>query len=702
MYLSIKILCLFYFVALLASCTGIKNSQYYEFLSTAVEAPECLTVYEYTPSIKLTGSAKFFKRGLNLVTQYNSTTSKTELKNLTLGDPLQTALPIRYAEVVVYNSKNIIVQCGRTDDFGSIKAVDSVSDLFLPATADTYSVQVLSRTKVSFGSVPAKPIFTLSVSVKKDKYTNKLYTLSENKSSNGLEDISVDLTAFARQTESLEINGGAFNILNSVYTAYSYISQNTGVVDTQCLNKKIDTYWKAGFNPFQYLYPTEDPGQLTANSFYDGFGDKTLNISGGRLGNTSLENTDHFDDYVIIHELGHFIEDNCGQLTSPGGSHNILSRIEPRLAWSEGWSNYLAAQVMYNRIYEINPEFESKMFTAGFTASVDQRWTYFSSTIGYSDSQLNVGNGSGFMFDLKKPGSNPNEWQYGKYEGSFFDKVDPVRYPGEGHFREGAITRGFFKLTNACGPTCALAPLLFENIWKSFDRLTGAGISNIKFKSSHTVLENVKLNSGASWNADIQSKGESEALHLFSSGSYSSGSIDRWIPYGTPLATVQTSACLRTQYIEPRSDDPILTATNSDQRYSNHFYTLDLSLLPGITEIEVTFNKVTTNGTDTQFDLLLFDEDYAFNGDYSCSVVDVNGNCSTTYKPSRTTTLDVLRSDRRSVSALTPKRISLLNTLDPTKKYLLNIRAYTASRTISSVTDYSYSIKVGPGKYLCP
>lgn len=688
--------------ALLASCSGIKNSQYYEYLSTSVEAPECLTNYSYTSMMKLTGTAKFFKRGINLVTQYNSTTSKTELTNLTLGDPLQVALPIRYAEVVVLNSKNQIVQCGRTNGLGYLKAVDSISDLWLPKIADTYSIQILSRINVLFSSYPSKPPFSLHLSVKKDKYTNKLYTLSQASSSNGIDDISVDMTAYARQTESSEINGGAFNILNSIFATYSYINQNTGTVNTQCLNQKVDTYWKAGFNPFQYLYPQENPSTLPANSFYDSLGDKTLNINGGRLGNTSIEDTDHFDDYVIIHELGHFIEDNCGQLTSPGGGHDVLSRIDPRLAWSEGWSNYLAAQVMYNQISEINPEFEGKMYTAGFTSATEKKWSFFSSTVGYSDSVLNVGNGSGFMFDLKKPGNNPDIWQTGPHEGSSFDKIDATRYLGEGHFREGAVTRGFFKLSNACGTTCATVPVPFEYVWSSMNKLTGAGLVSTKFKSSHTVLEKIKTFLGGAWVGDKKTKAESEALHLYSDGTYSSGAVDRWIPYGYALTTRQLSACPRLQYIEPRTDDPILTATNSDQRYSNQYLTIDLSAFPALDEINVTFTKQNISGTSTEFDILLFNEGYSYNIDYSCSSLDSLGNCLTSFKPSRTTNADVVRSDRRSGSTLTTKRLTLLSTLDISKKYLLNIRAYTAAKTISSATDYSYEIKDGSGNYLCP
>ena len=157
------------------------------------------------------------------------------------------------------------------------------------------------------------------------------------------------------------------------------------------MNTRINVYWKAGFNPFQYYYPDADPSTLGSNSYYHHDGDKGLYITGGSLGNTSIVNTDHFDDYVIIHELGHFIEDHCGQLITPGGKHFMTSRIEPQLAWSEGWANYIAGQVMYSNLAEINPEFEARMSQAGFGAS-DLKWSFLSTTWGFSDSQLNVGN----------------------------------------------------------------------------------------------------------------------------------------------------------------------------------------------------------------------------------------------------------------------------------------------------------------------
>ncbi|MBC7467088.1 MAG: M48 family metallopeptidase [Bdellovibrio sp.] len=691
----VRLLYLLPFLYLMSACTGIKNSQYYEYLSTSVEEPECLTSYNYATSVSVTGTAKFFKRGVVPITQYNNTLGANELKNLTLGDPLAAALPIRLAEVIVYNSTNQIVQCGVTDASGNLKALDGAGDLKIPKTAGNYIVQVLARINTDF-VVASKPTTTLHVSIKKDKYTNKVHKLISTSYSNGIDGIGLELIAYARQTDDIEMAGGAFNILNSIYTTYKYLSSHTGTVDATCLNNKIETYWKAGFNPYQYLSPSADPSYLPNTSYYNGAGDKTLNISGGRLGNTSVENTDHFDDYVIIHELGHFIEDNCGQLTSPGGTHALVSRIDPRLAWSEGWSNFLAGQVMYNSIGEINPEFAAKMTAQGLPTA----WTYFSSTIGFSDSVLNINNGTGFMFDLKKAGSNPDTWQTGTYTGSYFDKVSGTSYPGEGHFREGAISRGFFKLTNGCGTTCAASPVAFETIWKSIDRITGVGKSTFTFKSSHDVLENVKSILGSSWSGDNLTKTQTEALHLFSDGSYSSGGNNKWVPYGTYLASTSATACASGNlYIEPRSDDPVLAGTNSDQRYSNQYLTLDLSLLPNVSEINITFSSQV--GTATEFDLLLFKENYVFNIDYSCSSSDSNGNCLTTWQPSRTVTSDVVRYDRRPGSTITTKKIANLQSLDHTQRYLLNIRAYTPAKTFSSTTSYKYEIKDQSGNYIC-
>lgn len=663
------------------------------------ELDSCDTTYNYTSEVTLSGTAKFFKRGVNLVIESN------KLLNMTLGDPLAEALPIRFAELAVYDASNRVVQCGRTDELGVIKAVDGTSDLRIPALSGTFTVRIFSRITKTL-SQTGKPDFNINVSLKRDKYTNELYYLTGSTYANGIDDVSVALLAYARQNESLEVIGGAFNILNSIYTAYDYIRTNTSSINTTCLNEKLNVYWKAGFNPGQYYYPEKDPSDLTSTSFYDK-DTYSLYITGGKLGNINLEPTHHFDDYVIIHELGHHIENVCGSLLSPGGSHYIIARVDPRLAWAEGWANYFAGQVMFDRINTINPEFQPKMTSSGFA---NTNWTYLFASEGFSDSVQNIGNGSGFMFDLKKEGKNPDTWQTGSLFGQPFDKVDPLKYFGEGHFREGAITRGLFKLSNNCGVsgTCidsaGKAPISFNLMWSSMNKITGMGVSDYVFKSSATFLELLKSRvSSATWSADYKTFNEAaagESLHLFSDLKYSvPGVSNSWQPYGQPLiATVPGGLCATQNHIEPRPDDPVLTSTNSDQRYSNHFYTVDFNTLTGLDEIRL---SVTQNaGTAVEFDLLLFQQDYFFNGDYACTLYDSNGDC-TTYAPSRSVTSDVVKSDRRS-GTFSYKSIRNLSSLDRTKKYLLNIRAYTANKSISTSTNYTYRLTDQNGDAICP
>lgn len=693
---SIYTYLLFAILFLSAGCSPLRNSHFDEYLSLKYEVPECNQTYTHSSITTLTGTAKFFKRGVNLVTQYETenSTQVLKLKNMTQGDPLANPLPIKFAEVAVYNSANQIVQCGKTDIDGNLKALDGLSNLSIPKTAGNYTVRVYARMNHALSKVTASAV------VKQDKYTNEVYYISTTATSNGVEDTNVNLTAYARQTDSLGIEGGPFNILNSIYTSYEYLDSNTGTTSISCLNNKFDVYWKLGFNPAQYFYPEKDPSIVPTATFYDQT-TNSLFIAGGKLGNFSFEAAAHFDDYVIIHELGHHIENVCGSLISPGGSHSVITRTDPRLAWAEGWSNYFAAQVMYNSIDKINPEFTAKMATAGIS---NTGWTYFFASDGFSDSVQNIGSGSGFMFDLKKAGNNPDTWQIGSYIGQSFDKVDPTRYPGEGHFREGAISRGLFKLSNICGGTCiTAAPVSFESVWKSMDKLTGIGHPGYTFKSSADFME--RLKSLTTWDAakvTFNQAQTSEALHLFSDGAYTAAGVHKWIPYGTYLTSTTTGACSAGTFrIEPRSDDPVLTGTSSDQRYSNHFYTVDLNMLSGLDQIQVSFTPVA--GTPTEFDILLFEEGYVFNSDYTCSSYASDGTtCAVPYQPSRITNEAVVRSDRRSGSAITTKVIRDLQLLDPNKRYLLNIRAYTANKSISSDTVYDYIIKDQNGANICP
>ncbi len=82
-------------------------------------------------------------------------------------------------------------------------------------------------------------------------------------------------------------------------------------------------------------------------SFYSrGSGTSQLYI----LGREGVD-TDEFDDHVIAHECGHFIEDALYRSDSLGGAHTSDDALDPRVAFGEGWGNALAGMATNDPVY---------------------------------------------------------------------------------------------------------------------------------------------------------------------------------------------------------------------------------------------------------------------------------------------------------------------------------------------------------------
>lgn len=64
----------------------------------------------------------------------------------------------------------------------------------------------------------------------------------------------------------------------------------------------------------------------------------------------SVAEVDAWDDSVMLHEFGHYIEAVYGTYSNPGGLHN-LEYVSPPLAWSEGFATWFASAVRQDPIY---------------------------------------------------------------------------------------------------------------------------------------------------------------------------------------------------------------------------------------------------------------------------------------------------------------------------------------------------------------
>ncbi len=637
--------------------------------TTTAEISECsATINPGASPVVVAGTAQFYKR---TTTKYGG--------QYIIGAPIPTPLPIKFAEVRVLNSTGTIVQCGTTNSVGALKAVNGTSDLQIPSTGGPFSVEVLSRSNHSMdvsSVVPAKPAFKLYASVKKDTCSNVLHSVSAAIASNG----STSVTAYARESEtSSAVQGGAFNIYNNLVSTYEYLALNTGTVNISCLSPKLQVFWLAGFNPGQYIYPDgdfADSDSVPNISFYLRGYDE-LYINGGRLGNVTSEDTDHFDDAVIIHEISHRIEDVCGKMDSPGGTHNGLFRIDPRLAWSEGWGNYMGAHIIRNKLASINPDpaLASELGAPG--------WVFYLDTSGYRDGVTNSASEL-ILLNLTRAGNNPESFTNpsGTY---YFDKVDSTVNPGEGHFREVSIARSLFKITNTCVGTnlCTNRSDYYDEVWKSMDKVTGMGQAAYPFRTSVRFFDRLKFNFSNSMPASIDATlNTDEAQQMNAHPNYTIVGNLTWPGYGVKLARSLTACPLE---LLPKNEDQTVTNIFSDQRYSNHFFTIDkATTLNPFNVTSITLTATRQAGPIIDIDLILYQEGFQF-------VTDSAGS-------KNTTSSQFVRADRSSGWTKTISSLDLL----PTSPFMLNVRAFTTGATIPTSTSYTYTLTTNSGEYLCP
>ena len=68
------------------------------------------------------------------------------------------------------------------------------------------------------------------------------------------------------------------------------------------------------------------------------------------LGDRDVD-SDEFDDFILLHEYGHFLASVYARDDTPAGPHGTGMKLDPRLAWSEGWATYLACAVLNDTRY---------------------------------------------------------------------------------------------------------------------------------------------------------------------------------------------------------------------------------------------------------------------------------------------------------------------------------------------------------------
>jgi len=113
-----------------------------------------------------------------------------------------------------------------------------------------------------------------------------------------------------------------FAVLDTVYTTVQTIA---GVAPT------------TNFPALLLDWATDNPGGET---FFDpGSGGSQMIV----LSADPAEDTDEFDQHVIAHEFGHYIEHNFSRADNIGGSHGLGDKLDIRVAFGEGFGYAFAA-----------------------------------------------------------------------------------------------------------------------------------------------------------------------------------------------------------------------------------------------------------------------------------------------------------------------------------------------------------------------
>ena len=155
----------------------------------------------------------------------------------------------------------------------------------------------------------------------------------------------VDSTNFTRNLNAASGWGGSsytstraaapFHILDRVYDVIDKLR----VVDANLQLDPLVINWSPNNIPQSGSLNT---GQI-GTSFYSA--DKIY-----LLGAADTD-TDEYDGHVIIHEWGHYFEDNNARSDSIGGSHGGGDRLDMRVAFGEGFGNAWSAMITDDPIY---------------------------------------------------------------------------------------------------------------------------------------------------------------------------------------------------------------------------------------------------------------------------------------------------------------------------------------------------------------
>ena len=273
------------------------------------------------------------------------------------------ARPIRQATVQVFGestSENLVFQLTVSDGDGGTSsdtvsfnvqallesAVSDNNGNYLMVVPSQTDVAVRVRAELKNSNVPTWDVEirdnTLNTSTPLD--SRPLFVLDGSVFNVGDVDVSRNLTAttgWGGAGYSGARASAPFAILDAIYSAMSVVIAQ----DPSAVFPALDVFWSVNNRSVQGTGTFDEniaSGEI-GTSFY----------SGNRLFLLGMEDddTEEFDDHVVVHEWGHYFEDNFSRSDSIGGAHGLGQSLDMRLAFGEGFATALSGIGLNDPIY---------------------------------------------------------------------------------------------------------------------------------------------------------------------------------------------------------------------------------------------------------------------------------------------------------------------------------------------------------------
>ncbi len=161
-----------------------------------------------------------------------------------------------------------------------------------------------------------------------------LYVLDGASFDSGILDMNRDLTATTGWGGAIYTGVRAaapFAILDGIYNVMSTVLAE----DSQANFPALDVFWSINNTTATTNGTDIDSGEI-GTSFYRGDIDSLFLL--GMAG----DDTEEFDDHVVVHEWGHYFEEHFSRSDSIGGAHSLGQSLDMRLAFSEGFATALS------------------------------------------------------------------------------------------------------------------------------------------------------------------------------------------------------------------------------------------------------------------------------------------------------------------------------------------------------------------------